>query len=279
MASRHAVQWPTAGREELPWNGSGISDQRDDRAGRQKGCGERRRTNAGSYAVAQVPTYGDAKSTITVLVADTQRLFGEALGQALARFPDLDVVDEVPLTGPLAVESIAARKPDVALLDYWLPGILGPDVTRAVLARSPRQRILVLGWFFGPDQIGAVLDSGACGFLPKSLTVEQIVIGIRQAQAGKKPVLADGLDHLKAELERRCDQQDQRVSRLMTLTPRELKIIGLLSQGRPVQDLAKELAITLGTLRHYIHSILRKTGARSQMEAVAMARQEGLIRE
>ncbi|MGH9076960.1 MAG: response regulator transcription factor [Acidimicrobiales bacterium] len=214
---------------------------------------------------------------IEVLVADPQFLVADALGQALAGHAGLAVVEEHPITGLDAVESVVRRKPDVAVLDYWLPGTHGPAAVQAIRGWLPRQRIIVLSAVSGPEQIRACLGAGAAGFLPKSVPVELLADGVRRAHAGESPVFRDRLERMVAELSRRCRDQDVRVERLLSLTPRELAVLQELSRGAGIVDVARSLTIRPGTVRSHIHSILSKTGAHSQLEAVAMAYRERLI--
>ncbi|MGH2703666.1 MAG: response regulator [Actinomycetota bacterium] len=214
----------------------------------------------------------------TVLVADAQRLFSEALAIALSRYPDLDVVDNNhPTSGLAAVEAAIDLRPDVALLDYWMVGMEGPAAARAILRRLPTCKIMLLSWLHGPAQVQEALDAGVVGFLPKSLGVGQVVDAIRRARAGEVPVYLEELKELLRNIELRDSEVEDMARRLGSLTPREIQILTLLSFGRRIEDVASDLSIAPGTLRTHVHNILKKTGARSQLEALAMARHHGLI--
>ncbi|MHB1535563.1 MAG: response regulator [Acidimicrobiales bacterium] len=214
---------------------------------------------------------------IRVLVADPQYLMADALARSLALDHSLTVYDEHPTAGIDAVEAVVNRKPDVAVLDYWLPGTHGPTAVSAIREWVPNQRILLLSAVSGPDQIHASLEAGAVGFLPKSVPVPLLVEAIQRAHAGEKPVFRDRLERMVAELSRRCLEQDVRINRLLTLTPRELAVLTELSRGLSVRQIASAMSIRPGTVHGHVHSILRKTGTSSQLEAVAMARKEGLL--
>ncbi|MHB1536399.1 MAG: response regulator [Acidimicrobiales bacterium] len=216
---------------------------------------------------------------IEVLVADPQYLVADALAQALASDPWLEVLDDRPTGGIDAVEAVINRKPDVAVLDYWLPGTHGPTAVRAIQEWVPGQRILVLSAVCGPDQIHACMEAGAVGFLPKSVPVALLAEAVRRAHAGENPVFKERLDRMVAELSRRCLEQDVRVDRLLSLTPRELAVLTEMSRGLSVPEIAGKLSIRSGTVRGHVHAILRKTGTRTQLEAVAMARRERLIQD
>jgi two-component system response regulator DesR len=212
-----------------------------------------------------------------ILIADAQRLFSESLGIALGLQPGLEVLNDHPTEGLGAVEVALARRPDVAVLDYWMVGMEGPAVARAILKRVPTCKILMVSWLHGPPQVQEALDAGVVGFLPKSLRVQQVVEAIRRAQSGESPVFAEQLRVLLDSIETRANEVDRAAERLGSLTPREIQVLTLLSFGRPIEDVAADLSIAPGTLRTHVHNILRKTGARSQLEALALARHYGLI--
>lgn len=214
-----------------------------------------------------------------VLVADGQRLFAEALGLALGRRSELEVLGVYPATGGDAVDTAMDHRADVVLLDYWIPGMNGPAATRALLTWSPGVKVLLLSWYHGPNQVQEGLLAGAAGFLPKSITFDQLVDGILRAHAGEPLVYAKELARLVDAIEKRAEEAEERAKRLMTLTQREVEILQHLCQGRPAKQVAGELHIAVGTLKNHVHKILAKTGARTQLEAINMARYEGLIGE
>lgn len=215
---------------------------------------------------------------IRVLIADAQLLFADALGQTLAREEGLEVLEEHPTRGIPAIEAVLALRPDVALLDYWMNDTHGDAATRLILTSHPAQKVMLLSWFHGPLQIAAALDAGAVGFLPKSLTVAQVADGIRRAHAGECPVYGAELEQLARSIEERSRVQEERQERLFTLTPRELGVLCALNRGDPLCAVASDLNISQATVRNHIHSILVKTGTRSRMQAIALARSKGLLR-
>lgn len=216
---------------------------------------------------------------ISVLVADGERLFAEALGDALRDQPDFAVVDEHPGLGEQAVAAVLHHRPDVVLFDYWMLGMDGPQATHAILAWAPGTRVLLLSWVHGPEQVQKGLNAGAVGFLPKSLPLEKVVEAVRRAGAGERLVFGEELAQLVDVIEQRHQEAVHRADGLMTLTRRETEVLKLLAEGRHTKALARELGITVGTLKNHIHRILTKTGARTQLEAIRLARYEQLIPE
>lgn len=214
---------------------------------------------------------------ISVLIADSQRLFAEALGDALSLRPDLDVIAERPTSGPETVEAVLSLKPDVTLIDYWMASMEGAAVTARIVARLPEAKVILLSWFHGTREVKHALTAGAVGFLPKSVQVEDVAEAIRWAHAGQAPVYPEELEKLVRNISVRDEQATEAWRRLAKLTPREVQILELLAYGQPIAQVARKLEITPATLRTHIHKILDKTGTGSQIEALSLARRYGLI--
>lgn len=215
--------------------------------------------------------------SITVLVADNQFLFADALARCLGTLPDLEVLPDRPQEATRALEVVEADKPDVALLDYWLAGMTGPALIRVLSSRVPRTRLVHVSWFHGAPHIQASLDAGAAAFLPKGVGVDQVAEVVRRVHAGQTRALAEKVGGLVQKVNRRAADVDGQWERLTELTPRELEVLRLLADGLSVQDVCEALTVTEATVRSHIHHVLTKTGTRNQMEAVALAREHGVL--
>jgi DNA-binding NarL/FixJ family response regulator len=215
---------------------------------------------------------------ISVLIADAQRLVADALARSLRQFPDIDALVELPLSGTEAIEVAIRKKPDVMLLDYWITGMSGPAVARAILEQSPNQNILLMSWFLGPYPAQELIDCGARGILLKGLSVDEVAEGIRRVHAGESFVYAQELDDLLDKIRIRQHDHDEQRKKLLLLKPREIQLLQLLSDGKSLKEVAGVLGISPKSMHVYIHRILQKTGARNQLQAVAMARNHALIR-
>lgn len=212
-----------------------------------------------------------------MLIADAQVLFSDALAIALGCCEGLEILPDLPTEGRKAVAMAIADKPDIILVDYWMPEMDGPAVARTLAVQATETKVMHLSWFHGPIQIQESLASGAVGFLPKSVRVSLVAEAIVRAQAGESPVFEEQLQGLARTIATRQQYLADMQTRLASLTPRQLEILRLVGAGLMVTDVAKRLGLREGTVRTHIHNILDKTGARSQLEAVALARDEGLI--
>lgn len=213
---------------------------------------------------------------LTVLVADSQALFAEALSRVLAREPDLEVLEPRPQSGVQAAQAGVVCTPSVAVLDFWLVGITGVGAAQSILAKSPDTKVILLGWFHRPQQVTQAFDAGAAGFVSKSVTTVELVTAIRRVAAGER-LLIDGGDTAPTHGTEARSTSDHRRQFGKALTPRELEVLRLLGAGFPVEDVGARLGITRETARRHVTAILAKTGTHSQVQALAVARRHGLL--
>lgn len=222
---------------------------------------------------------------IKVFVADAQPLLSESLQMALTNFPDLAPIDEHAAIALDAIEAIKRHAPDVVVLDYWMPGIDGPDASVEVLQELQGFPVIFLSWFYAnrpwfdaPGDIERVIAAGAVGFMPKHSRVEQVAEAVRLAHAGHRPVLADALEELISRMRDRRSNAGEIWEQMARLTPREVEILQVLAEGMSVTDAAAALFISPATMRTHVQRILSKTGTHSQVAAIAKARNYGIIR-
>lgn len=212
-----------------------------------------------------------------IVVALSPRLFSEALARALQQYPEIDVVTWLAAGGTEVAEAVTEIGPEIALVDYALGGMDGPAVTRAIRSSAPEVKVLLFSWVHGPDQVGKALAAGAVGFLPKSLSVAQVVEALRQARQGRGLVYAEELTTLVEDIDRRGQLGDELLARLESLSRREVEILALLSEGWSTTELARRLSITSGTLNNYLSRMLATTGARTKIELIAWARSANIV--
>ena len=219
-----------------------------------------------------------AYSKISVLVADEQPLVAESLAGALALDPRLRVIGHVAHSGLDAFEVILSEKPDVTLLDYWMPDIEGPAVVRLVHARQPQRRIILTSWFHTAREVQNSVQSGAAGFFPKSAGIDDLAEGVWAALTPSGPVLPEPMSAGTDDLGEMDETTKAAWARLDHLSRRQIEVIGLISLDFSPAEIAERLEISPGTIKVHVRNILAKTGAVSQREVVALARSVGLIR-
>ena len=218
------------------------------------------------------------RTPLKVLVADAVPLFAEALCAALEAAQGLSPLEIRPASGAEAVEQICALRPDVALVDYWMPDMEGAAVVRLVRGRQPDQKVIILSWFHGAREIEESLNAGAVGFLPKTVTLAQVGDAVARAHVGESPVYLKELEEMFLAISKKGDTAAATWEKLQGLSRRQLQILALLAENLAPKQAATQLGLSQETVRVHIRKMLEKTGAHSYVDVIAMARSCGLIR-
>lgn len=202
-------------------------------------------------------------------------MFAEALADALGDRPNLEVVGSFPSHGREVLNVVAIKNPDVVLLDMWIGEMQGAAVARLIRRRAPRCAVVLLSWFLSPGDMESLSRSSVSAIVSKGAGLAELEEVIRRV--GSSGEAEDRrVGNRPASRPRATDGTDvDELARLITLTPREMDVLTLLA-FRP-KDIAETLQISEKTVRNHINNILRKTEARSAVEAVAIGRRNGII--
>ncbi|HEX6332110.1 MAG TPA: response regulator transcription factor [Actinomycetota bacterium] len=215
-----------------------------------------------------------APDATRVLVVEDHEVFSNAVVRLLERHPDVRLVgaahDAEEAIRMLELETDDA--PDVVLMDVDLPGANGIQATRRIREVSPEARVVLLTATDDPQVIADGLAAGACGYIPKTRAVDELMEVVRRAAAGQFVMPESHLGPVVDEL-RSALRSDRIVDRL---TGRETQILRRMAAGETTTQIAEHLGISALTVQTHVKSILAKLGARSKIEAVTMAWREGL---
>ncbi len=211
---------------------------------------------------------------IRILIADDEALIRASLRVLLDAEADLHVVGEAA-DGAQAVQSSAAMRPDVVLMDIRMPGIDGIQATARINQADPQRRpkVLILTTFGNDEYLYGALRAGASGFVLKRAEPTELTHTIRLVAAGSTLVLPAGA---RARIVHRRDETRTRWDALIArLSPRERQVLQLLATGRSNSEIAGELFLGLQTVKTHVTSILTKLGARDRTQAVVIAYESG----
>lgn len=212
--------------------------------------------------------------TITVLLADDQRLMREGLATLLSLADDIEIVGQAA-DGQEAIDLAKRHKPDVILMDIQMPRVDGIAATQAIKAAQPDVKIIMLTTFSDDEYLVAGLRAGAIGYLLKDMPSEQLAEAIRSAARGQSPIgpeMARKLVNLVT--------QSPAISRstvVSELSDREIEVLKLIAEGLSNKEIAEKLVIAEGTAKNHVSNILSKLEARDRAQAVARAKELGLV--
>ncbi|MEX0765231.1 MAG: response regulator transcription factor [bacterium] len=198
-----------------------------------------------------------------------------ALGELLAREPDLQIVALCPDGREALIESLAHR-PHVVLTDLRMPKVDGIELTRQLKEKSPDIAVVILTAFDDDDNLFAALKAGAIGYVLKDASLEQIVHALHAATAGEG-YLSPGLVVRVIKEFTRIDQMARGQRKLFAqLTRREREVLELLAGGHRNKQIAAQLQLSEKTVRNHISTILGKLHVNDRTEAALLAVRHGL---
>lgn len=205
-----------------------------------------------------------------VVVVDDHRAFTDLLALALAAEPDLRCVGTAGSVGE-GLALVDRLSPDVVIMDVQVGDEDGIAATSVLTERHPALRVVVLTAHADRGTLDRATEANACAVLPKDGALTEILDALRSARRG-------GLVVHPRLLRRIVTTSAVPAQRGPALTPREREVLQLLADGLDARAVARKLGISLHTSRGYIKSLLLKLGAHSQLQAVAIAGRNGLIR-
>jgi DNA-binding NarL/FixJ family response regulator len=217
---------------------------------------------------------GTTVDPIRVLIADDHALFRYGMRAMLGAAPRYEVVGEAS-TGEEALAMAAELKPDIVLMDLQMSGINGIEATRQIMGDSPHVGVVVVTMFEDDDSVFAAMRAGARGYVLKGADAEEVlkVVG----------AVAEGEAHFGPEIAKRLmgffstPQSPAAPPRAFPeLTEREEEVLSLVAQGKSNQEIARELFLTLKTVRNHASNIFLKLQVADRAQAVIRAREAGL---
>jgi DNA-binding NarL/FixJ family response regulator len=201
-----------------------------------------------------------------LVIADDHPLFRDALRQAVAGVVSRAKIDEAGSFEELT--SLLERESDVdlILLDLSMPGISGFSGLIYLRAQYPAVPVVIVS---ASDDIGTIrrsLDFGASGFIPKRFGVDTLRDAIAKVMDGDIWVPPD------TDLTSAADPDMTRLrDRLVTLTPQQVRVLMMLSEGLLNKQIAYELGVSEATIKAHVSAILQKLGVESRTQAVIAA--------
>ena len=212
----------------------------------------------------------DRERRVRVVVADDHPVFREGVVRALEASGLVEVVGQ-PENGRDALSEIAAQLPDVAVLDYRLPGLDGIAVIHAITRDGLPTRALLLSAHDESTVVYEALQTGAAGFLSKEAEREQIVDAVLAVARGEAVLSAEAAAGLVGEIRLRG------ATDAPVLTEREREILRLIADGKSFPEIASELFLGVTTVKTHVQHIYDKLHVSDRAAAVAEGIRRRLI--
>jgi DNA-binding NarL/FixJ family response regulator len=210
-----------------------------------------------------------------VLIVDDHDLFRTGL-RSLLEEQGVLIAGEAD-TGAEALRQVRDLAPEVVLMDLNMPGMSGVEATRQIAMLAPLSRVVVLTISDLDSDVMDAIFAGACGYLLKNASIEELLSGIRAAAAGESlvsPAIATKvLQRLRAST--RSEHEVARIS--SALSARELEVLKLIANGKDNGQIALDLHISPKTVKNHISNILMKLQIENRIQAAVYAVRSGIV--
>ena len=214
--------------------------------------------------------------------------------------------------GQQALNICRELKPDLVLMDVRMPVMDGLEATRRIKAETPGTSVVMVTMHENPDYLFEAVKAGAAGYVLKDASGERLLGAVRRTLEGESPLNqelamrllvrlakerregapgedASGADggttvqggetHGASGAAREGDGRGDRgeAEKVESLTPREIEVLGLLSQGQTNPQIAQNLTVSRGTVKIHVQHIISKLGVSDRTQAAVRAIEAGLI--
>jgi two-component system nitrate/nitrite response regulator NarL len=211
-----------------------------------------------------------AGEMVRVVVGDDHPLFRDGVVRALNSSGSIDVVAEAD-DGVAALALIREHSPQVALLDYRMPGLDGAQVAAAVRRDELPTRVLLISAHDESAIVYSALQEGAAGFISKESSRSELVDAVLNCAKGRDVVAPNLAAGLVGEIQRRNE------SDAPTLSAREREVLGLIAGGQTIPAMAKQMFLAPSTVKTHVQRLYEKLGVGDRGSAVAEAMRRGLL--
>ena len=209
---------------------------------------------------------------IKIIIADDHPLIRQGLRVVIEAQPDMELVGEAS-NGEHAIQQALALKPDIVIMDLQMPVKDGLAATREIAQANPQVQVLILTSFPDDDNVYTAIKAGAMGFLLKDSSAEYLLDAIRTVSRGESV--------LHPTIARKLMQEIRQPPRLPPttepLTPREVEVLGCLTQGMANQQIARQLSISVRTVSTHVRNILDKLHLANRTQAALYALDQGIV--
>jgi DNA-binding NarL/FixJ family response regulator len=223
---------------------------------------------------------GDEEGTkgldeLRVLVVDDHDLFRTGLRNLLEE-QGVNVVGEAE-NGETAIRLASDLAPDVVIMDLNMPGFGGVETTRRLSSLAPLSRVVVLTISADDDDVMNAVMAGACGYLLKDSSIQELIAGIKAASEGESLISPQIAAKVLQRLRAQSKDVDAAETIRAELSDRELQVLKLIANGKDNAQIARELFISPKTVKNHISNILMKLQIENRIQAAVYAVRSGIV--
>lgn len=209
----------------------------------------------------------------TIVVADDHRLVREGIRKLLETREDFEVVGEAS-DGEEAVQMVFDKKPDVALMDIWMPRLSGIDATRRIEKRGLDTKVVVLSMHESRNYVEEVLRAGAAGYVVKNAEAADLIAAIDAVRQGSSYLSPSITQQVVDVIARPGDSAPTGIA---VLTDREREVLQLIAECLSSKEIANVLGVSLKTVDSHRSNLMEKLDIHKVSGLVRFAIRVGLV--
>lgn len=213
-------------------------------------------------------------SRTTVVLADDHHIVRKGLRILLEAEGEFAVIGE-EADGLKVVELVERLRPDVLLLDVQMPGLNGLEITRQIVQRTLKTRVIILSMHANETYVREALRYGAHGYVLKDANPSEMLESVREVSAGRRYLS-------RALSERAIDAYAEKAQAAPAdaydmLTTREREVLQLAAESSSTSEIAARLGISPRTVETHRQNLMRKLGLQSQTDLIRYALRRGIL--
>jgi DNA-binding NarL/FixJ family response regulator len=216
-----------------------------------------------------------ALEEVRVVVVDDHDLFRSGL-KTLLEEQGVNVVGEAA-NGQTAIRLASELAPDVVVMDLNMPGLTGVETTRKLAGIAPLARVVVLTISADDEDVMDAVMAGACGYLIKDSSIQDLIVGIRAAASGESLISPQIAAKVLRRLRSQSTSEDAARTIRAELSDREIEVLKLIANGKDNAQIARELYISPKTVKNHISNILMKLQIDNRIQAAVYAVRSGIV--
>lgn len=215
---------------------------------------------------------------IRIIVIDDHPIVRQGIASLLSNYREFALVGEAD-NGADGRELAQTARPDVILLDIRMPGESGLETLNAIMRQQPTARVLMLTSFDDEEYVMTALRSGACGYVLKSVSDDQLVSAIRAVHRGEKVLSSQVTEQVirRALTEPAPPARPAAPSLPPALDDEEIAILRLLVQGASNTEIGETLYMSQTTVKRKLRQIFATLTVQTRAQAAAEAVRQGLV--
>jgi DNA-binding NarL/FixJ family response regulator len=226
-----------------------------------------------------------ASKVARILIADDHALVREGLRTMLSGEVGLEVIAEAN-DGQQALSLCRELGPDLVLMDVRMPVMDGLEATKRIKQEMPKTSVMMVTMHENPDYLFEAVKAGAAGYVLKDASGERLLGAVRRTLEGESPLNQELAMRLLRRLAREspvatrpgahqagsgAPAHSRGAAEIENLTPREVEVLKLLSQGQTNPQIAQNLLFSVSTVKAQVRSILSKLGVSDRTQAAVRA--------